>query len=173
MAKRKRKAAPIKTEYVGATPEREARNPTRSAGLSRRIIPMIDILAERGVLNPKEHAILAYYRDQAGLADRSPVRSCCDNSPRGGGHGPGVAIMSATLETARLEREMGSLWELARAVAVDDWSLSRWCIEKFGGRERYDGKGKLVAVVPINEKRHVEVARMELRMAARRIMGVD
>lgn len=172
MARKKKKPQPA-NDYVGTTPEREARNPTRSAGMARRIIPMIDILHERGDLGPREYAILAYYRDQAGMADRSPVKSCCDNSISGGGHGPGIAILSATLETARMERNMGSLWELARKVAVDDWSLSRWCIEKFGGRERYDSKGKLVAVVPVNEKRHVQMARMELRMAARRIMGVD
>lgn len=171
-ARRKRKASAPNPEYIGTTPEREAINPTRSAGMARRIIPMIDILHERGDLGPREYAILAYYRDQASLADRSPMRSCCDVSPRGG-NGPGVAIMSATLETARLERDMGSLWEIARKVAVDDWSLSRWCVEKFGGRERYDKNGKLVAIVPVNEKRHVQNARMELRMAARRIMGVD
>lgn len=170
MPRKKKKAAP-KTDYIGATPQREARNATRSAGMARRIIPMIDTLHERGDLGPREYHILAYYRDQAGLAERSPVKSCCDDSVGGNGHGPGVAIMSAALETARLEREMGSLWELARKVAVDDWSLSRWCIEKFGGRERYDKQGKLVAIVPVNEKDNIQRARLDLRQAARRIMG--
>jgi hypothetical protein len=75
------------------------------------------------------------------------------------------------IETGRLERDLGSLWELARKVAVDDMTIARWCIDKFGGRERYDAKGRFVAVVPIAEKRHKALARLELKMAARRIMG--
>lgn len=169
MAKRKRKQRPV-AETMPPTIERERHNEFRSAGMARRVIPVIDQELERGHLTPKEHEILAYYRDQASLAEKSPVRSCCDNSPRGD-NGPGVAILSAMIETGRLERELGALWPLARAIAVDDLSISQWCIRKFGGRERYDGKGKFVAVVPINEKAHKAMARMELKMAARRIMG--
>ena len=74
------------------------------------------------------------------------------------------------LETGRIERDLGQLVDIARAVAVDDKSLSQWCIDKHGGRERYDGNGRFVAIVPICEKRHMEIARLELRMAARRIV---
>ena len=155
---------------LAPTPQREARNPFRSVGMARRIIPMIDMLAERGTITAQEHRALAYYRDQASLADRSPIRSCCDNSPKGGGHGPGVAIMSATLETARIEKNMGNLRKLARAIAVDDWSLSRWCVEQYGGRERYDGKGKLIAIVPVNEKDRMNEARSQLKAAALKII---
>lgn len=169
MAKRKRKQRPV-IETMPPTAEREARNEFRSVGMARRVVPIIDQEAKAGHLTPKEHEALSYYRDQASLAEKSPVRSCCDNSPRGG-NGPGVAIVSAMIETGRLEREFGQLWELARAVAVDDVSISQWCIRKFGGRERYDCKGRFVAMVPICEKRHKAMARLELKMAARRIMG--
>lgn len=133
-----------------------------------RRLPVIDRLLTANVITEDEYSCLAYYRDQAGLADRSPVRSCCDNSPRGG-NGPGVAILSAQIETGRMERDMGALWRIARAIAVDDWTLERWCVEQHGGRERYNGKGDLIAIVPVLEKQHMKRARIDLRAAAHRI----
>ena len=169
MAKRKRKQRPT-VETLPPTLERELHNLFRSAGMAKRVVPVIEQEYDAGHLTTKEYHALAYYRDQASLAEKSPVRSCCDTTIRGDG-GPGVAILSAMLETGRLERDLGSLWELARKVAVDDMTIARWCIDKFGGRERYDAKGRFVAVVPIAEKRHKALARLELKMAARRIMG--
>jgi hypothetical protein len=55
-------------------------------------------------------------------------------------------------------------------VAVEDKSITQWCIEQFGGRERYDGNGKFIAIVPVGETKRVQMATMELRMAARRIV---
>jgi hypothetical protein len=170
-ARRKRTKQKPLAEVFAPTPEFEKRHATRSAGMARRIIPMIDILAERGDLTPREHNALAYYRDQASLAERSPVKSCCDNTPGGSGNGPGVAIMSASIETARLERKMGALWRIARAIAVNDWSLSRWCVEQYGGRERYDKNGKLVAIVPVGEQRRLKEARREIKLAASKLAG--
>lgn len=142
---------------------------TSTTKAAYRRLPVIDRLHGAKVINDDEYSALAYYRDQAGLADRSPMRSCIDNSVRGGDHGPGAAIMSASIETGRMERDMGTLWRIARAVAVDDWTLERWCVEQFGGRERYDGKGAFVAVVPVLEKQHMKRARIDLRAAAHRI----
>lgn len=142
---------------------------TSTTKVAYRRLPMIDRLLTARVISEDEYSSLAYYRDQAGLADRSPVRSCCDNSPRGGDHGPGVAILSAQIETGRMERDMGALWRIARAIAVDDWTLERWCVEQFGGRERYNGKGELIAIVPVLEKQHMKRARIDLRAAAHRI----
>lgn len=122
------------TDYFRPTPEREAANDFRSVGMARQVVPVIVRLHEDGVLNRSEFEALAYYRDQASLADRSPVRSCIDFSPRGG-HGPGVAIMSARGETERMERGMGPLRHLCRAVAVDDVKLEHWAAarsEEFG-----------------------------------------
>lgn len=163
--KAKKRRNKIEARYVRPTEERERHNHTRAAGAARRIVPMIEILHNRGDLDEDQYRALAYYRDQASIADKSPVRSCCDDTPRGG-YGPGVSIMSAILETGRIERDLGTLRDITRAIAVDDWSLSRWCIEKHGGRERYDSKGKLIAIVPVNEKQVVHTARLELRYAA-------
>ena len=164
---RKAKRKPQVDASIRPTPEREAKNETISAGMARRIKPMIDTLYERGDLSVKQWEALHYYRDQASLADRSPVRSCCDPSVRGvNDNGPGVAIMSAKIETARMERDMVQLWRIARAIAVDDLSLSQWCINEHGGRERYDGRGRFVAMVPVNEKFNMAQARLQLRYAA-------
>lgn len=142
---------------------------TARASMAYRRKPVIDQLLDTDQIDQKEYDALAYYRDQASLAERSPVRSCCDTSLRGS-DGPGVAILSAMLETGRIERDLGGLYDIARAVAVNDMTLSQWCIAKHGGRERYNGKGEFVAIVPINEKRHMAMARLDLRMAARRIV---
>lgn len=160
MAKRKR----TRKQRDNVTPERARFNDFASMGMARRVLPVIDQLHGRKILNDMEYTALAYYRDQASLADHSPVRSCCDNSPRSG-NGPGIAVVSASIETGRLEREMGQLWEIARKIAVEDWTIERWCMEHYGSKE-FGGK-----VMPINPGRHVKLARMELRMAARRIAG--
>lgn len=155
--------------FMRPTAEREAHNDTRSAGVARRIIPTIETLHKRGKLCDRRFEALAYYRDQANLAERSPVKDSCDFSVGGGDGGPGVAIISAQIETGRMERDLGALRGIAQAVARDDKSLTQWCVEQFGGRERLDGKGKVVAIVPVREKATVAKALLELRMAADRI----
>lgn len=129
--KRSKTANPTVAKFLRPTEAREAHNDFRSAGAAVRVVPVIVRLHEAGVLNEREFAALAYYRDQASLADTSPVRSCCDFSPRGG-HGPGVAILSAAIETGRIEANMGPLWALCRAVAVDDVTLEGWVVSRRG-----------------------------------------
>lgn len=170
MAKRKPKRPdPIQIET--ATPEQQGKGEFRRIGMHYRRVPVIETLYAEGKINHREYEALDYYGSQASLADKSPVKSCCDDSP-GGGAGPGVGITSAMLETGRMEREMGCLRDIARAVVVDNWTLEQWCIHKHGGRERYDRKGRFVAMVPNNETENMGIAMLELRMAARRIMGV-
>jgi len=152
------------------TPEAEQHATYTSAGMRYRKVPVIETMLERKQLTHEEYRRLAHYRDQASLAERSPVKSCLDQGLGGGGDiTPTAAITSAILATARIERDLGSLADIARAVAVDDKSLSQWCVDKFGGRERYGPGGKFVAVVPICEKEHMKRAALEIRMAAQRI----
>lgn len=154
-------------EQVGAFEESwQVSDGSRARAMRRK--PIIKTMLAEGTLDPRRYELLAYYADQAALAERSPVRSCCDNSPRGG-NGPGVAILSAQIETGRIERDLGALRDIARAIAVDNLSLSQWCVLKHGGRERYGKGGKFIAIVPVNERKHMDIARMELRMAADRI----
>ena len=167
MAKpRKKRKVRIEPDAMRPTPEREGRNDFQSAGMARKLVPEIERLHAKGLLTDSEFAALAYYRDQASLADKSPVRSCINFEPRGG-HGPGVAILSASIETGRIERDMGELWRIARAVAVDDMSLSQWCVQVHGGRERTH-EGKVIAIVPPDKT--VALARKQLRMASHKIV---
>lgn len=167
-AKRKRK---VKIDdRIAPTPEQQKRADYHSAGMAYKRIPVIDTMLNRGQLTDKEHLALSYYRDQASLADRSPLKSCIDFSVSGGDCHPSAALTSALLETSRIERDMGSVWPIARAVAVNDKSLTEWCIEQHGGRERYGPKGNFISVVPIREKSVIGMALLELKMAARRIV---
>ena len=140
---------------------------TARASRAYRRRPVIDVMLEAGQISQEQYDRLAYYGDQAALADKSPVRSCCDNSPRSG-NGPGVTILSAMIETGRIERELAAhgLLSIARAVVVDNQTLAQWCIAQHGGRERYNGRGEFVAIVPIAEKRNIEIALRALRYAA-------
>lgn len=170
MGKATRKRKPKIDDRMPPTAEQMARADFHSAGMAYKRVAVIDTMLQRDQITPQEHQLLAYYRDQASLADSSPLKSCIDFSVKGGDMGPSAAITSAILETARIERDMGQLWPLARSVAVNDMTIAQWCIDRCGGRERYDGKGKFIAVVPIGEARAVKLAVMELRMAARRIV---
>lgn len=140
---------------------------TARASRAYRRQPVIDAMRDADQITQAEYDMLAYYADQAALADKSPVRSCCDNSPRSG-NGPGVTILSAMLETGRIERELAAhgLLALTRAICVDQVTLSQWCIAQYGGRERYNGRGEFVAIVPIGEKRHMRAALGRLKYAA-------
>jgi hypothetical protein len=177
MAKRKRKVETV--DYVRPTPERAAKNRDRSAGMATQLVPVIDELLEAHLITEREWMALAYYRDQASRAEDDCAQEGTLAPSRimvGGGGGYGAktpAILLGTpaiLETARIERDMGPLRDIARAVAVDDWTLTRWCIEKHGGRERYNSKGQFIAMVPNNQSRAEQEARLELRFAAARII---
>jgi len=170
MAKNNRKKKPKTDDRIPPTVEQMRRAEFHSAGMAYKRIAVIDTMLTRKQITDREYLVLDYYRQQASIADSSPVKSCIDFSVTGGDMGASAAITSAILETARIERDLGSLRQLARAVAVNDISLTEYCIEKHGGRERYDGKGRFVAMVPVNEKSVIGLALLELKMAARRIV---
>lgn len=137
----------------------------------RQVIPPIQQMLNAGFLNQQEYRALAYYADQANLAERSPLKDSLNRDRGGSGNGElSASVISALLETARIERDLGSLRDIAHAVAVREITVAQWCIERHGGRERYNGKGKLIAIVPYSEKKNVEIARQDLRMAAHRIV---
>jgi hypothetical protein len=189
MGRAKKKKTPLAILGEEPTPEQLAGGDFRQggvwatgqnerSGLAYRRRPVIDTLLDARQLTLAEYEALAYYRNQATQAEDDAAQEGTLAPSRimgGGGCAPGsrlpalLVFTPASAETGRIERELGSLLDIARAVAVDDLSLTQWCIQKHGGRERYDGKGRFVAVVPINEKRHVDMARLELKMAARRI----
>ncbi len=180
-ATRKRKAAKVRdtiARFMRPTDERIAHNDIEHAGAAVRIVPVIDTLLKSGHLTRAQYDALDYYRTQAHRAEDDCARqgTLSPEKIMGGGgssHGGFIPVTllatPAIIETARIERDLGSLFAIARAVAVDDMSLSRWCIQQHGGRERYDGKGRFVAMVPRREKDTTKLARFELRAAATRI----
>ena len=177
--RRQKLKSSVVDRILGPTEAREAHNDFYRAGIAFRMVPMIDTLLKAGTLTQAEYEALSHYRDQATRAEDdcaqegtlSPSRVMGGSGGLSSGKIPAILLATpALLETARIERDLGALQPIARAIAVDDWSLSRWCIEQHGGRERYDGKGEFVAMVPNSERRVMGYARIELKMAARRIV---
>jgi len=173
-AKRSRKPRVI-DQRVGPTSEQNRLADYVSVGMAHRRVPAIETLLARGMLSDNEYRRLAFYRDQVSLAERSLTKSCLNvvigTAPgrAGSERGPSAATVSARLTVGRIERDLGSLLQIARAVAVEDMSLSQWCITKHGGREKFGADGAFVAVVPLAEKRVMAEAKLELKMAAARI----
>ena len=170
MGKTTRKRKPKIDDRMPPTAEQMARGEFHSAGMAYKRIPVIETMLTRGQITDKQYMALAYYRDQASLADRSPLKSCIDFSVTGGDSHPSAALASAMLETARIEREMGSVWHLARSVAVDDVSLTEWCCAHYGSMERYCIEtNRVISIVPLG-KNSVKLALMDLKHAAGRIV---
>ena len=173
----------IVDRLIRPTEPRQAHNDFASAGAAWRATPVIDTLRNAGKLTAAEHDRLSFYRDQASRAEDDIARSSTLAPERMmGGNGGGTCTTGpipaallftpAIAETSRIERDLGDLREFVRAVAVDDTSLTRWCIAKYGGRERYDGDGRFIAMVPLApEKRDViGMALLDLKFAAGRIV---
>lgn len=173
--KKRKKANDIVARFVRPTEAREAHNDFRSAGAAVRVVPVIETMLLTRKLTQAQFEALNYYRDQAHQAEDDCAESSVLDAERimgGGGGGMGGTIpmrlltTPAMCETARIERDLGPLRDIARAVAVDDISLTQWCIMRHGGRERYDSEGVFLAMVPVGEKLAMERAWLELRYAA-------
>lgn len=157
---------PEKAKRFEVLPEQAEKNEFKSAGMAYRKTPVIDTMLKREQINASEYIALSYYRDQATHADRSAIKSNIDFTVRSGNQRPIGYATPQQIETARIERDLGQLQPIARAIAVNDYSISEWCIEKHGGRERM--QGKRIIIVPKTD-RHTELAAQDLRMAAHRI----
>lgn len=176
MAKPKRRKKPEPIQIIGPTEEQLSRGVFVRANMAYRRVPVIETLLKAGKITQRQFDALSYYREQAHQAEDDYKRSSTLSADRvnGGsssfGSGLPLVFTAAIAETGRIERDLAELLDIARAVAVDDLSLAQWCINKHGGRERYDGHGRFVAVVPICEKRHIGFALRALKFAAGRIV---
>lgn len=176
-SKQPRKVPSAITRFVRPTEHREAHNDFQSAGAAVRVVPVIETLLKVGKLNQAEYDALNHYREQAhraedDMAQESPlapqrVMGGVSSSPTGGRLPAILLATPAIIETARIERDLGSLYRIARAIAVDDLTLTRWCIQQGGGIEKRR-HGKVVAMEP-RDPQAVKMAALELRFAARRI----
>lgn len=180
MGKGKRKKAKptdIVARFVRPTEAREAHNDFVGAGAAVRVVPVIETMLKQGHLTQAEYDALNHYREQAHKAEDDCARSgtLAPERMMGGDRGPcgsqiPVGVLLATpaiIECARLERELGSLLDIARAVAVDDVTLTRWAIKVSGGVE-VRREGRVTEMKP-RDPRAMDMARMELRFAAGRI----
>lgn len=162
--KRKTRKKPTDSRFLRPTEAREAHNDFQSAGAARRVTPAIDRKSIRAKLTDAQHLALHHYRDLAHRAEDDQAKDSA-LSPKKimGGVSGGTSVGTiptglllatpAIIETSRIERALTEerLFPITRAVVVEDKSLEQWCIGKYGGRERYDGQGRLVAIVPVSE----------------------
>lgn len=161
-----------KPKRIPPTPEQCQHGNYESAGMAFRRVPAIDTLLEAGKLTQTQHALLNFYRYRQAVAEGSQTKSCLDIRIRGGSGGTmpiSAEVVSAIQDVGRIEKDLGSLLDIAQAVAINDLSLTQWCCAKFGSRVRYDGKGRFVAFVPVNERKNMAIALLEIRTAAGRI----
>jgi hypothetical protein len=158
---------------AGPTLEQTRHGDYVRAGVSYKRVPVIDTMLTRQQITHEQHRLLAHYRDQAQLAERSQTKSCLDQRIGGGANDDYVpaVILSAKIETGRIERDLGSLLDITRAICVEDKTLTEWCVGIYGGRERYDGKGKFIAIVPNQEAVVMKRALAEIRYAAGMIVA--
>ena len=164
------------------TPERAAMAGTEPAGRATQIKSVIGTLYKQSRLTGLEWAALRYYEANAAAADRSPIKSNLDRTISSG-NGPVIGYETfEQAETDRLEAAMGFASRTARAICVDNYTLTQWAINVFGGKEKLV-KGKTV-IVPrrdritdahgnVTRPGHVDDVLAELKAAAGRIEARD
>lgn len=166
MAKRKKKPDPIQIETP--LPEQEAKGDFRRIGMHYRRVPVIETLYGECKLTSRQFNGLARYRDVAVAEERSPIEDSVGkllrNCVGGGGDGSDFALRIA-IELGRLERALGSLRDVARAIAVEDMTLSAWAMQRHGSHERI--RGNVVKFEP--SKAAFNEAWMDIRMAGERL----
>lgn len=153
---------PVKAKRIEPTPEQQAASDFKSAGMAYRRTPVIDTLLAKDKITALQYTALSYYRDQASAADRSPIKSNIDFKARSGNQRSIGYQTPQEIETARIERDLGKLAPIVRAIAVDDLSLSQWCVSQYGGKEVL--RGRRVSIEPSAKK--LEIALLELKYGA-------
>lgn len=140
-------------------------------GKAWRRRPMIDQLAEQGILSTDEHKALRHYRHHADISDRSTVRDSLNLLRGGSGDGPTITTVHAMRVRDDCERAVGSLIDILRAVVVYDRSLSQWAMDRGGALERRRQRGNRVEVRLEPAAAALSIARMEIRIAAQRVQA--
>ncbi len=149
--KARTKAKPVETFGEHApTPEQRAKGlfvqggnlataTNERAGLAYRRKPVIDVLRDEHKLTQRQHDGLARYRVVALAAERSELKSCIDFSVRGNGEDRRHFGLRMNIELGKLETDLRGLLHIARAVAVEDETLSGWAVRQCGGKESVRG----------------------------------
>lgn len=142
-----------------------------------RRIAVIDDMHAKGKISLRQFAALARYRDLATAVDASPRRDSLDAALHGGGGGslglpPGMAMMRLggdwESELHWLERELGQLLHIARAIAVDDMTVAQWAMRSGTiERRRATAKGTVTWIEP--RRQAMKIALADIRMAGERL----
>lgn len=162
--KRAARRKPREVVEMGPTPEAMRHAGFERAGIAYRRVPAIDTLKAREVITIREHVALTHYREAFIACERSPTRSCLDNSPKGSGAGPTPTAVRAELKLSRLEAALGSLAPITRFIAGEDNSLSQWAIKRGGCKA-----GNSAVCLP--KSKELELARIDIKFAAMRLIG--
>ena len=140
-------------------------------GKGYRRKPMIDVLHGQGLFSDEQHKALKHYRHHADIADRSPLRDSLNRQRGGGTTGPTIELLNAIRVRTDCERAAGSLVDILRAVVVYDQSLSQWVISRGVSVEKCRGFGVNRVCRVEAPCKAVEIARMEIVMAAKRVQA--
>jgi hypothetical protein len=159
MAKAKRKKRPDPIQVVEPTPEQFNRGTFIRANMAYKRVPVIQTMWTAGKLSQRQFDGLNRYRDVAIAEERSPMRDSLDRALHGrGGNVDGTGYLRIAHELSRLEQALGSLYDIARAVAVDDLTVSQWASHK--GGTTADGAPKRI---------WLDTSMMDIRMAGERL----
>ena len=155
LRKRKKRAEPI--TIAEPTPEQQAKGVFLRLTIAYRRIPVIDTMAQTGKLSRRQFDGLARYRDVAIAEERSPIRDSLDKALHGRGGSDGAGHIRTAYELVRLEDALGSLYSVARAIAVDDTTVSQWAARRGANS---DGTAK---------RCELDAAMLEIKMAGERL----
>lgn len=172
MAKRKKKKLEA-IDLMGPTDEQQEHFSYERATLAYRRVPVIVTLASKGTLTQRQFDALSRYRDIGLKCEQSSIMDSCQrllHIAGGGKDGMSPATLRAYQELGWLEQELGQLVDIARAICIDDVSLSQWAMNKAGSvmRER-EGVGRKIIRWFEPRAKALKDATMEIRMAGERL----
>lgn len=131
-------------------------------------VRMLECLFADGVFTPSEFVGLHRYRLYADMADKSPLRDSLDrHMPQGGSGEIPPYILDAKFRTGAVEKALGRLCDMTRAIIVNDLSVVDWVIDRGHWYISHDRDQHRIRAKP----EFVSVAKLDLRMAARRVMA--
>lgn len=117
-----------------------------SFGTRGRVMPMVEVLARRGSLTPRQARAGARIYAAWALG----ICGAHDADASGGGTADHAGYRDAQLDAATEYRRIrdavgGRLWPVVFAVACEDWTPTRWANERGGGMHKL-GAAELLRV---------------------------
>lgn len=173
MAKARKKKQAVVSGIMGPTDEQFGRAGYERASLAYRRIAVIRTLHTTGKLSDRQYDGLSRYRDIGIKCERSDIMDSCQrllHIAGGMSDGPAPSTLRALTELGWLERELGSLSDIARAIAIDDVTVSEWAM-RHGGSVMREREGPARKIIRWFEPRRklLASAMLDIRMAGERL----